>query len=155
MDSRVLEPFIEGLKIVYKSFGIEDIEKGRYEKKSNLSSVRDVNVIIGLQQDLKGSVTYSMSYSTAQNIVSVMMGGMPVTEFDFVAKSGICEFVNMISAHAITLYSNLNMVIDNTPPTLIHGKSLFTMLSRIQTVMFELITPSGNIEINVGLENII
>ena len=153
MDIKKLSPFVEGIKSVLASFGLTDIQKGRVERKSSLSSARDVNVIIGLEDGLKGSATYSMSYKTAQNIVSQMMGGMFVTEINDIVKSGICEFVNMVSAHAITLYTHENINIDNTPPTLIHGNSVFTMLSRVETIMLELITPIGNIEVNIGYEN--
>lgn len=153
MEIKKLSPFVEGIKNVFETFGLTDIQKGRIERKNNLSSAREVNVIIGLEDGLKGSATYSMSYATARNIVSTMMGGMPVTEVNDIVKSGICEFVNMVSANAITLYANKNIKIDNTPPTLIHGNSVFTMLSRVETIMLELITPLGNIDVNIGYEN--
>lgn len=152
MDLKLLNPFVDGAKIVYNHFGQNNIQKGRLEKKINLSTFRDVNIIIGIEKQLKGSVIYSMSYQTAKNIVSLMMKGKPITEFESIIKSGICEFVNMASANAATLYSKVNFTIDISPPTLIHGNNVFAMINRLDTIMLEMITPEGSVEVNIGLE---
>lgn len=152
MDVKLLTPFIDGMKILLEQFQVTDIKRGRLEKKANLNTGSDVNVIIGLQRDVKGNVTYSMSFQTAQNIVSVMMGGMPVEAFDENVESGICEFANMLSGYAISSFFKMNLNLENTPPTLISGKKLYLMLSRVETIMLEVLTPMGSVEINIGIE---
>lgn len=152
MDVNLLTPFIDGMKELLQQFGVTDVQRGRLEKKANLNSGSDVNVVIGLQKDVKGNVTYAMSFETAQNVVSTMMGGMPVNEFDENVESGICEFANMMSGYAISSFYKMNLNLENTPPTLISGRNLFLMLSRVETIMLEVITPMGSIEVNIGIE---
>ncbi len=152
MDVNKLTPFIDGLKTLLEQYEVTDIKKGKLEKKPNLNAGSDVNVIIGYQKDMKANVTYSMSFSTAQNIVSAMMGGVPVTEFDENVESGICEFANMVSGYTVTSFFGMKLNLENTPPTLVTGKKLFLMIGRVETVMLEVVTPVGNIEINIGVE---
>lgn len=152
MDVKLLSPFVDGLKTLLEQFEVTDISRGKLEKKANLNAGSDVNVIIGFRKDLKGNVTYSMSFDTARNIVSSMMGGMPVETFDENAESGICEFANMVSGYTVTSFYGMNMNLENTPPTLVSGKKLYLMIGRVETIMLEVITPLGNIEINIGIE---
>lgn len=152
MDVKLLSPFIDGMKSLLEQFQVTDIKKGRLEKKPNLNTGSDVNVVIGFQRDLKGNVTYSMSFDTAKNIVSVMMGGMPIEQFDENVESGICEFANMMSGYTITSFYKMNLNLENTPPTLISGNKLNLMLSRVETIMLELVTPMGSVEVNIGIE---
>lgn len=152
VDIKLVKPFIDATVNVLEQFGITDIKKGDISKNEKLRSNYPVTVVVGIVGDLKGNVTYNMPLSTAKNIASLMMMGMEVLELDDFAKSAISELSNMITGNASALFEEMNKKTDISPPTLITGTNLVAWISQVETIMVELLSSVGKIEINVGLE---
>lgn len=148
----IVKPFIDAVLLVLPMLGLTDIKQGNVVAKDNLATARDVTVLIGLSQDIRGNVAYGLSEECARNIASTMMCGMPVPEFDEMAQSAISELVNMITANAATNLEGLGKVVKISPPTLITGEKITARISQVPTVAIEFITSAGTIELNVGLE---
>lgn len=152
MDVSIINPFLEAVKNILGQFGVQDIKRGNLYKKEQMSVKTDVSAIIGIIGSFKGNVAYSMSKNTAIKIVSAMMMGMPVTELDEMGKSAIGELSNMITATASTILSENGYKIDITPPTIIYGEDAHFKISAVETIVIELITAIGTIEVNVGIK---
>lgn len=75
-----------------------------------------ISVLIGLTEALKGNVIMGFNKSTACSIVSAMMGGVNITELDFMAQSALGEFANMTLGSAIVKLKP-DKVINLSPPT--------------------------------------
>ncbi len=122
-----LESFTRATTNVLTQIGSEGIEKGEYATPEDMFCKHEVIIIIGLAQELRGSIAYSMSTSTAINIASTMMGGMSIAEFDDMVRSAMCEFANMSAGTGVTsLPQELN--VDITPPTMVIGKKMALMM---------------------------
>ena len=152
MDSKMVKPFIDAVVSVLPMLGLTDIKRGNVAVKDKLATAKDVTVLIGLSQDIRGNVAYGLSEECARNIASTMMGGMPVPEFDEMAQSAISELVNMVTANAATNLESLGKIVNISPPTLVTGENIKARISQVQTLAIEFITPAGSIELNVGLE---
>lgn len=152
MDSKMVTPFIDAMLSVLPMLGLTEIKRGNVAVKENLATAQEITVLIGLSQDIRGNVAYSLSEECAKKIASTMMGGMSVSEFDEMAKSAISELVNMVTANAATNLESLGKVVNISPPTLVTGKNITARISQVQTLAVEFITPVGIIELNVGLE---
>lgn len=99
--------------------------------ESTLNSGEYVNVLIGLTRGLKGNIVLGLTKEASLKIVSGMMGGMEVTELDDIAKSGLSEFMNILSGTAVGKASaETGEIIDISPPTLATGEKMFLMISR-------------------------
>lgn len=147
-------PFVEGLVDTLEQFGITDLERKGLELKEHLRLEHDINIIIGLIDDLEGNIGLSMTSKTSLAIVSAMMGGMEVTELDDLAWSALSELSNMVAAAATIKLSNLSIGVDITPPTLVMGEDLLMIISQVQTVSVDIHSGLGSMQINVGLERI-
>ncbi|WP_248928258.1 chemotaxis protein CheX [Paenibacillus hamazuiensis] len=77
---------------------------------------------IGLIGQMKGDIIFGFPEQVALKIVSGMMGGFQVTQFDELSQSAIGELGNMISGNASTMLYNEGIEIDITPPNLIQGE---------------------------------
>ena len=148
----MVKPFIDAVVSVLPMLGLTDIQQGNIVVKDSLVTAKDVTVLIGLSQDIRGNVAYGLSDECARNIASTMMCGMPVPLFDEMAQSAISELVNMITANAATNLEGLGKAVYISPPTLITGESIKARISQVQTLAIEFITSAGIIELNVGLE---
>jgi chemotaxis protein CheX len=152
MNIEYINSFISGLMNVSGMLGIGSLERTGLTKKEKLQTEQDVNIIIGITGGLQGNVVLSMYEATARNIASIMMGGMPVEQFDFIPRSAICELSNMIAGNSVSNLEQTGVLVNLTPPTLINGKSLVSMISQVETIVVQFNTDAGSIELNVALE---
>jgi chemotaxis protein CheX len=152
MNVEYINPFTQATFDVLSQFGTFDPKLGKpYVKSEPLTSI-GVAVVVGIIGEIKGQVIYSIDVETAKQIASAMMMGMPVEEFDEMAKSAVSELSNMISGNASTAIAGKGMEIDIAPPTLITGENVKIASNVKQTVVIPITTTAGVIEINVALE---
>jgi len=111
--------------IEYKLLDEKDEEKLK-------SSDEEINVILGLAGEIKGTIVVGFSKNIVLKIVSGMMGGMEMTELDEMAISGISEFVNMLGGSAVTKIETTSFV-DITPPTVITSCGNTTIINQLKT----------------------
>ncbi|WP_061213213.1 chemotaxis protein CheX [Syntrophomonas wolfei] len=152
MDIKYINPFINGLLNVCTMLGMKELKRTGLSKREKLQTEHDVNVIIGLVGGLKGNVVLSMHEATACHIASTMMGGMPVPQFDLMPKSAICELANMVAGNSVSNLQEIGSLVDITPPTLISGKNMVSMISLVETLVIQFIGAEGSFDLNIALE---
>jgi chemotaxis protein CheX len=152
MDVKCVAPFLDAVRYTLEQFGVADIKRGNIEKKKALNIGKGINSIVGIVGGIKGNIAYSMSEQTAKNIISAMMMGMPVDTIDDIGKSAIGELSNMITGHAsVALYDN-GYNINITPPVIMINVSGDSIVSFVETIVVDLETSLGKIQVNIGLE---
>lgn len=153
MDVNHINAFITGLLEVSGMLGIGSLTRTGLNKREKLKTENEVNIIIGLVGDIKGNVVLSMQEKTAMNIASKMMGGMPVNEFDLMPKSALCELTNMVSGRSVSELEKIGVLTNITPPTLVHGHNLISLISQVETLVVKFAAEEGEIEFNIATEN--
>lgn len=152
MDANKVSPFIEAFFNVLPQVGVDGLERGQLVLKEKLISDKEVTLLVGLSDGIRGNVAYCMSLETAKGIASSMMMGMPVNEFDEMAQSAISELANMVTANAATLLSERGMVVQISPPTMIIGENQHIRVSSMKSISVDIKTKNGVIETNIGIE---
>nr|WP_207713790.1 chemotaxis protein CheX [Clostridium saccharobutylicum] len=131
--------------------GLNDIKENDVKLKERLINSPGVVIIIGLMGDIKGNIIYGINEIDAKKIASVMMMGMPVEEFDELAQSAISELINMLTANVATNFSQQNVSVNISTPTLIYGK--FTAnASSDKVICIPMNINEATIEVNISLE---
>ena len=154
MKVEYINPFIEASQSVIKMLTNCEIRIGKPYLKQTPYYFNQIVIVIGVVGEIRGQLYFEMPIETAKSIASVMMGGMPVLELDEISKSAISEMGNMIMGNASTIFFNLNINIDITPPTLLAGE--IEMSNKIQTVVVPVeLEGIGNINININAEAIV
>ena len=151
MKAEYVNPFISATSNVVKQVMQVDVKRGQLGLKKVLIPRFDLIIRLDVTGDLSGSVVYSMSGDSAKNFASLMMMGMPVVDFDELAKSAINELANMITGNAISLLSSYNFSVDITPPKLEIIKEKKTIIKLPSLVIPIHIDPHGILEINVSI----
>ncbi len=152
MDIKYINPFINALLNVCTMLGMQDIKRTGLSKRERLQTEHEVNVIIGLVGGLKGNVVLSMHETTARHIASAMMGGMPVTQFDVMPRSAICELANMVAGNSASNLEEMGTLVDITPPTLINGKNMVSLIAMVETLVIQFGGAGGSLDLNIALE---
>ena len=116
-----INPFLMSARSVMQTVCGIDIKFGKIEKTDFKLDGEQMLIMLGITGELSGQACFVMSIEIAKKIASKMMMGMPVEEFDDMARSAISELGNMVMGNAATILSNNNVLIDITPPTIITG----------------------------------
>ncbi|HEY5525880.1 MAG TPA: chemotaxis protein CheX [Clostridium sp.] len=151
MDVNHVNPVLESFNNILPQLGLNNIHKNGISVKGKYIESLGVVIIIGLIGDIKGNIIYGMSIDTAKKIASIMMMGMPVEKFDELPQSAISELVNMLTANIAMNFSNDNINVDISTPTLIEGE--FTASCNSDKVLcVEMGVDGMVIEVNISLE---
>ena len=149
MKPEVIQAFVGAARDVLAQEMGEPIEPQKVKLQGGPYQTDEVTVIIGLAQDIEGSVILSMSLAMSCNYISSIMGE-PVTELDELAQSGIGELANVIAGRAgIALGEKGHDVVISPPTILIGSKSTLSTLG-LQRLVVPVITPMGTIEVQIA-----
>ena len=151
MDVNYINPILSSFSNVMPQLGLAKVEKKGISLKGKFIESPGVVVIVGIVGDIRGNVIYGMSIDDAKKIASTMMMGMPVPEFDELAQSAISELTNMLTANVATNFSNDNININISTPTLIHGKFIANATSE-KVVCVQMGVDEMTIEVNISME---
>ncbi|BDU50048.1 chemotaxis protein CheX [Haliovirga abyssi] len=152
MRVEYINPFVAATFEILKTVANVTPKKGKVILKNEPVPSYGVSVLVGVVGEVKGQIAYSLSEEAAMKIASAMMMGMPVEEFDEMAKSAISELANMITGNASTQISAQGLVVDISPPTLVTGSNVHISTGNMQTIVIPVETELGIFEINIALE---
>lgn len=153
MDVKHINPFIESFSTVMPEIGFGSVRVGDLIAKGEELSSSGVIVIVGIVGAVRGNVVYSLSLDAAKQIAETMMMGEPVEEFDENAKSAISELTNMLTAHAATAFSNMEIIIDISTPTMLEGENVSIKMNSGKVICIQLFADDIPIEVNISFES--
>ena len=137
MENKYTECIVNATSSVMESFGLS-VDVGDAILKVSPFQADSIIVVIGLTGDLHGQAIISMKQETACHIASVMMGGAPA-ELNEVTRSAVGELANMIIGNSVTLLSQVGVMLDITPPSVLTGQYIHvTTVSRSICLPFRL-----------------
>ena len=151
MDVNHINPVLKSFTNIFPQLGMGNIHKKGVCLKSRFIESPGVVVTIGLFGDLKGNIIYGMNVDTAKAIASKMMMGMPVDDFNEIAQSAISELVNMLTANTATNFSEKNIMIDISTPTLMYG-DFIANASSDQVLCVKMGVDEFEIDVNISIE---
>lgn len=125
MNSEYINSFLVAAKSVLQNCGIE-IENGVPYVKNNAFHDDSVVICLGVTGHIRGQVLLAFNKRVACDIASKMCM-MEIKELDEISLSALSELGNMIFGNAATVLSTKGIIVDITPPSVLHGE--FTMES--------------------------
>lgn len=152
MKVEYINPFVESAASVLEEIAQLTSERGNLRLKNTDEPFRDVCAILGMVGDVQGQVIYGFSQPTAKSIVSRMMMGAEVIEFDEMARSALGELGNIITGKASIQLESFGFHVEISPPTLVMAENVRISSLKIPMIVVPLESEVGSIEIYVGIE---
>ena len=152
MDAALATPFIKAFFELLPQLGFQQVKRGNLRVTEKMTASLDVIAVVGLSEKLRGNVAYAMSQETAKKFASVMMMGMPVEHLDEMAQSAISEASNMLTANAAITLEAQGLRVNISPPTLVIGQGVKVRISSVKSLVVEIITDAGVVDVILGLE---
>ena len=147
----LITPFISAIKDVMPQLGFESVVVKEQKSKDKKIMVSGLLLTLGIVGDKKGNVAYVIDTEGAKQIASVMMMGMAVEELDDMAKSAISELSNMLTANAAIYFSNDEITIDISPPTMLTGDNIELCMAKDQVAGLVFDIDGIGLEVNIAL----
>ena len=151
MKVEYVNPFIESASSVLEEIAALKSTRGKLTLKDPNKPFRDVCAILGVIGTVHGQVIYGFDETTARSVVSRMMMGAEVTEFDEMARSALGELGNIITGKASVNLESAGFPIEISPPTLVMAQNVRISSLKIPMIVVPLETEVGVIDIYVGL----
>lgn len=150
MDVEYINPFvIASTRVIQQTTGLNVTRGDIYIKKTPYKG-DNILVIIGLTGNIHGSVVLNFDNRTACKIASSMICS-EVTELDELSKSAISELCNMILGNTATIFSEKNLRVDISPPTMLTGEHMQLSIHKSVVVCVPLLFQEGSkIELDIS-----
>lgn len=145
-------PFVKAFFELLPQMGFQEVKRGNLKLIEKMTASLDVVAVVGLTEKLRGNVAYAMSQETAKKFASQMMMGMPVETLDEMAQSAISEAANMLTANAAMTLEAQGVKVNISPPTLVIGKGVRVRIAQVKTLVVEIQTDAGIVNLNIGIE---
>jgi chemotaxis protein CheX len=152
MKSEYVNPFLDSVSHVLKEIANLESNRGSLSLKNDREPFRDVSIIFGVIGDLRGQIIYGFDESTAKSVVSRMMSGAEINEFNAMEESALGELGNIITGKASIAVETAGYSINFSPPTLIIAKNPYISSLRIPMMVAPFETEVGVIDLFIGLE---
>ncbi len=123
MEAIYVNPILSACSSILKTLLFEDIKLGELKLIKNHHLDGSLVIMIWMTGDFDGRFIFSMSRRTAAKIASIMMG-QEVTELDEISKSAIAEMSSMILGRSGIIYSEKNIHVNISYPTMVEGDSI-------------------------------
>lgn len=120
MNVEYINPFLVSASSVLQAACNITLKPGRPYVRTAAFDENSLVISIGVTGQLGGQVLLAFHKNVACEIASRMCM-MPIDELNEIALSALSELGNMILGNAATVLSTKNVVIDITPPMIIHG----------------------------------
>lgn len=152
MKVEYLNPIIDATINVFKTMLQIEPVRGDISVEEGKISDKEVNVIIGLTGDLKGSIIYSFSGQMALEMVETM-SGMEMDKLDKFVVSAIGEIANIISGKSAIGLSEKGFQCDIAPPQTVLGKELSIITDSDKVLIVSFFSKYGIFDIAFSLNN--
>lgn len=153
MKVEYINPFLESASNVLQEIAQLPTDRGNLRLKGVEESFPDVCAILGVVGDIHGQVIYGFNEGTAKGVVSRMMMGAEVNEFDEMARSALGELGNIITGKASIQLETIGLHVEISPPTLVMAQNVRISSLKIPMIVVPLDSEVGQIEIFTGLED--
>lgn len=125
MDSRIANQFILASIEVFRKTGNVSLKKTGLEYFPNSQKISaGIATILGVTGDIKGQFIITLGEPFAMKVASAILMGIPVTVYDEVTESAVCELGNMIGGEASKLLHEVGLKCDITVPSIVRGKEM-------------------------------
>lgn len=150
-------PFFDSAKYVLEEYGISDIEREDVQLNKALTMNYEVNVVVGLTGDIRGTVGLSLPQGTAINLAYQALqekASDKEGKLNRKAKDFIGEVIRKIALTGIDKVAVQGKEVEASPPTLVVGEELHIVISQVHTVSLLINSSVGEMQINVCLEGV-
>lgn len=151
MAVNLINPFIASVNSIMPQLGFSSIQHGEPSVLSNKVTDTGVIIVVGIVGDIKGNVAYKMDFEGARKIASIMMM-YDVLELDDMAQSALSEMTNMLTASAVTEFSNSGIKADISTPTMLQGNCITLKLGTDNILCIRFTLDNVLLDIHISLE---
>ncbi len=154
MDNKHQKIVISAIKDIFKELCIPI---DRIEIKNESNRINEIITNIGISGNLKGNFLMLSNLKSAKHITSHLLNRSSIPHsadsFDEIDKAAFGELANQLSARVVMHYSENNIDCTITPPTIITGKNVKSLIFGLTEFFYSnIIGQFGYIDLLFGIK---
>ncbi|MDR3588335.1 MAG: chemotaxis protein CheX [Negativicutes bacterium] len=150
MDAQLVNPFLAALSAILPQLGFKNVVRGKVFTHAQFVEAQGVTVNVAMTNQISGNVVFNMTEEAAKGLSSTIMMGMAVTSLDDMAKSAICEMVNMVASNAVSALSKNGIAVKLEPPVITQSNSKIKVCDNT-FIGIEMIADELKFEMEIGV----
>ena len=156
LDTRFINLFLSSIESTFTKVFQCEVSRGQIYLLRDKMSEDKVAVITGVVgNNHTGMVAYRMHNKTAQRMIGFLD---PESDGDFsnrfITYEGLGEVVNIISGNTMSMFSQNDISINITTPSIIAGNTFELFLLNQTTLSADMLSPFGTLEINLAIKHL-
>ncbi len=153
MKAEWINPFISNAIDVFDQMANITFEKTNLSIKEDPTPSNEISIIVGIAGFIQGQVVYSLKEHTAQRIAQALLPDVTSAKIDkaFI-ESSIAEVANIITGRTTIQLSGQDKILHITPPTVIVGRDYSISFVKLKTIVVNLASRFGTIEVNIAIK---
>jgi len=152
-DARFIELFLNSFSTVFSTLFQEEMTRTSMSVWNRRKSENDIAVITGVTgKEHTGMIIYSMQRETARHMIQTLMPD--TSDFEDMIFDGLGELVNIISGNSMTAFSDNNLDVSITAPSLIAGDQFEMHMLNQSTLSADMQSDMGSIEVKFAIKKI-
>lgn len=152
MKAEWINPFISNAIEVFEQMANLKLEKTNLTIKEDPTPSNDISIIVGIAGFIQGQVVYSLKDHTAQRIAQALAPKSTTKIDNAFIESSIAEVANIITGRTTIQLSGQDKILHITPPTIIIGKDYTISFVKLKTIVVNLSSRFGTIEVNIAIK---
>lgn len=101
-------------------------------EEPSLSSVSDINAVIGFNYSIRGNIVFALDKNSALTITAAMTGDRPEM-VDSKVKNTVGDMAKLVTDLALGKMNINSSIYFTPPPTIVTGENIFLLISRIKS----------------------
>jgi len=153
LDANFIELFLGSVESTFAKVFNTEVTRGQMSIWKNNLSDHEIAAITGIIGDAHtGMVIYSMKECTAERMIRFLDPTLPKqTEMKFV-YDGLSEIICILSGNTMTDFSENEIEIDITTPSIVSGKSFQMHMPNHTMLTVDMLSEFGTIDVNIAIK---
>jgi len=153
LDANFIELYLDSIESTFIKVFNTEVTRGQMSIWKNNLGDHDIAVITGIIGDEHtGMVIYSMKGCTAERMIQFLDPSLKMDSEKKVLYDGLSELIGIISGNTMTSFSESDIDIDITTPSIVSGE-VFQMHMPNHTILtVDMLSEFGTMDVNIAIK---
>jgi len=153
LDANFIGLFLDSVESTFAKVFNTEVTRGQMSIWRNPLTDHDLAIITGIiGEEHTGMVIYSMKGFTAQRLISALDPSVSKNPDEKMIYDGLSEIISILSGNTMTFFSENEIEIDITTPSIISGNSFQMHMPNHTMLTADMLSQFGTMDVNIAIK---
>ncbi|MBN1782472.1 chemotaxis protein CheX [bacterium] len=153
LDANFIELFLDSIESTFSKVFNTEVTRGQMSIWRNQLADHDIAVVTGIiGEEHTGMVIYSMKGCTAERMIQFLDPSLAKENDMKMIYDGLSEIICILSGNAMTYFSENEVEIDITTPSIVAGNAFQMHMPNHTMLTADLLSQFGTMDVNIAIK---